>query len=253
MPTIRFACGPYGQRDSYTSQAPTLGFNAEWEDTLSGTYLLGNGYRAYSPSLMRFLAPDNWSPFDAGGLNAYGYCSGNPVMGLDPSGHADLSQLRKVPKRLLADARTERVRQTQQQTAQQRVDALRARLRQRQGDRAGAQRFRNPVAQQGTQYLPRPRSATTTPTVTQTLPTNPDRALAHSPEIQPLSLDQANALYEQLMTANGHEQTYINNLSYLAEGTEIRREYDSALTRIRAEMDRIRNLIGVETLQWFHF
>lgn len=51
------------------------------------SYLLGNGYRAYNPALMRFNSPDNQSPFGEGGLNAYAYCAGDPVNSVDPSGH----------------------------------------------------------------------------------------------------------------------------------------------------------------------
>lgn len=63
------------------------GFNAERTDPLTGCQLLGNGYRTYSPVLCRFMSRDDWSPFGAGGLNAYAYCAGDPVKGSDPSGH----------------------------------------------------------------------------------------------------------------------------------------------------------------------
>ncbi|MDE9553219.1 RHS repeat-associated core domain-containing protein [Xenorhabdus bovienii] len=62
-------------------------FNGEHWDASSSRYLLGNGYRGYSPELMRFTAPDSWSPFGAGGINAYTYCDGDPVNLSDPSGH----------------------------------------------------------------------------------------------------------------------------------------------------------------------
>ncbi|MGE8454655.1 MAG: RHS repeat-associated core domain-containing protein, partial [Pseudomonadales bacterium] len=51
-----------------------------------GWYLLGRGYRAYNPSLMRFHSPDNSAPEQAG-INPYVYCLGNPVMWQDPTGH----------------------------------------------------------------------------------------------------------------------------------------------------------------------
>ncbi|WP_277973541.1 RHS repeat-associated core domain-containing protein, partial [Pantoea agglomerans] len=63
------------------------GFNGEQADPVSGTYHLGNGYRAYSPVLMRFTCPDSLSPFGAGGINPYAYCAGDPVNFTDPSGH----------------------------------------------------------------------------------------------------------------------------------------------------------------------
>ncbi|WP_414648257.1 RHS repeat-associated core domain-containing protein, partial [Cedecea sp.] len=64
-----------------------LAFSGERLDPVSGTYHLGNGYRSYSPVLMRFTRPDSWSPFGAGGINAYAYCEGDPVNRADPSGH----------------------------------------------------------------------------------------------------------------------------------------------------------------------
>lgn len=63
------------------------GFNGERTDLLKDTYLLGNGYRAYNPRLMRFHCPDDWSPFGKGGLNSYVYCTGDPINLADPSGH----------------------------------------------------------------------------------------------------------------------------------------------------------------------
>ncbi|KAA8693427.1 RHS protein [Pseudomonas cannabina] len=75
---------PYGHRQAL-HQLP--GFNGERPDPLTGHYLLGNGYRAYNPVLMRFNSPDSLSPFGKGGINAYGYCAGDPVNRSDPTGH----------------------------------------------------------------------------------------------------------------------------------------------------------------------
>ncbi|WP_122678219.1 RHS repeat-associated core domain-containing protein [Pseudomonas viridiflava] len=75
---------PYGHRLQGT-QVP--GFNGERADPVTGHYLLGNGYRAFNPVLMRFNNPDTLSPFGRGGLNAYAYCLGDPVNRIDPSGH----------------------------------------------------------------------------------------------------------------------------------------------------------------------
>lgn len=36
---------------------PLLGYTGEWLDRATGGYALGNGYRWYLPSLMRFAAP----------------------------------------------------------------------------------------------------------------------------------------------------------------------------------------------------
>lgn len=51
-------------------------------------YFLGNGYRVFTPSLMRFLSPDSLSPFGIGGINSYCYCMGDPVNRTDATGHA---------------------------------------------------------------------------------------------------------------------------------------------------------------------
>ncbi|WP_434626814.1 RHS repeat-associated core domain-containing protein [Chromobacterium sp. CV08] len=64
-----------------------LQFNGERSDPANWQYHLGNGYRAYSPALMRFRCPDSLSPFGAGGVDAYAYCAGDPVNRADPSGH----------------------------------------------------------------------------------------------------------------------------------------------------------------------
>jgi RHS repeat-associated protein len=58
---------------------------AHWDRVLPA-YVLGNGYRSYLPSLMRFSAPDLLSPFDAGGIHPYVYCGDDPVNRQDPSG-----------------------------------------------------------------------------------------------------------------------------------------------------------------------
>jgi RHS repeat-associated protein len=68
------------------------GFNGQRPDPVSGHSHLGNGYRAYTPVLGRFTAPDSMSPFGAGGINPYAYCAGDPVNRADPSGHFSLGQ-----------------------------------------------------------------------------------------------------------------------------------------------------------------
>ncbi len=75
---------PYGHSNPI---AHLPGFNGQHPDPITGHYLLGNGYRAFNPVLMRFNSPDSLSPFGKGGLNAYAYCAGDPVNRNDPSGH----------------------------------------------------------------------------------------------------------------------------------------------------------------------
>ncbi|WP_460318719.1 RHS repeat domain-containing protein [Pseudomonas ogarae] len=77
---------PYGHRVDEASIRSHLGYNGERRETQTGWYLLGKGYRAFNPLLMRFHSPDSWSPFGEGGLNAYAYCEGDPGK-VDPSGH----------------------------------------------------------------------------------------------------------------------------------------------------------------------
>lgn len=84
------AYSAYGERSARPGSTGKLGFNGQVFETHIGWYLLGNGYRAYNPRLMRFHSPDSWSPFRRGGLNPYMYCVGDPVNRSDPTGHAPL-------------------------------------------------------------------------------------------------------------------------------------------------------------------
>ena len=92
------AYNPYG----HSAELPVLhlmaGFNGERRDPLSGHYLLGNGYRAFNPALMRFNSPDSLSPFGDGGINAYAYCGGDPVNREDPTGHMPFNPLKFFKK-----------------------------------------------------------------------------------------------------------------------------------------------------------
>ena len=86
--------GPHGQQAPISAVTDTIanpGFNGERRDPAWGYYHLGNGYRAYNTALMRFTAPDEWSPFGAGGINAYSYCDGDSINYIDPTGHVRLS------------------------------------------------------------------------------------------------------------------------------------------------------------------
>lgn len=74
--------------------ASLLRFSGQRKESATGHYLLGNGYRAFNPVLMRFHSPDSLSPMGAGGINCYAYCGGDPVNNTDPSGHMLLPQVR---------------------------------------------------------------------------------------------------------------------------------------------------------------
>lgn len=63
------------------------GYNGLLHEAGTQWQLLGNGYRAYNPALMRFHASDSMSPFGRGGINAYAYCGNDAVNRVDPSGH----------------------------------------------------------------------------------------------------------------------------------------------------------------------
>ncbi|NIF17347.1 RHS repeat-associated core domain-containing protein [Pantoea sp. Cy-639] len=76
---------PYGYRPLSTGFTK-IGFTGQLLELRGGHYLLGNGYRAYNPVLMRFHSPDHLSPFGRGGINAYTYCEGDPVNWRDLSG-----------------------------------------------------------------------------------------------------------------------------------------------------------------------
>ncbi|WP_150802472.1 RHS repeat-associated core domain-containing protein, partial [Pseudomonas fluorescens] len=89
--TNHIAYSAYGYQSARQEVMTRLGFNGELREMHTSWYLLGNGYRAYNPRLMRFHSPDKLSPFGAGGLNAYMYCGGEPVMNSDPTGHTFFS------------------------------------------------------------------------------------------------------------------------------------------------------------------
>ena len=82
---------PYGHRLVENGLLSLLGYNGERPDPVTGHYLLGNGYRAFNPVLMRFNSPDSFSPFDRGGLNPYAYCLGDPINLRDPQGHIPIA------------------------------------------------------------------------------------------------------------------------------------------------------------------
>ncbi|EJN18583.1 RHS repeat-associated core domain protein-containing protein [Pseudomonas sp. GM78] len=84
---------PYGHRGAENGLLSLLGFNGERPDPVTGHYLLGNGYRACNPVLIRFNSPDRLSPFEQGGLNSYAYCWGDPINLDDPTGRSPWGRL----------------------------------------------------------------------------------------------------------------------------------------------------------------
>lgn len=86
----RHAYTAYGFTATAPSSQAVLGFNGEHLQAETSLYILGAGYRIYSPTLLRFYSADNLSPFSTGGLNTYAYCSGDPVNRVDPTGHSGL-------------------------------------------------------------------------------------------------------------------------------------------------------------------
>ncbi|WP_137808152.1 RHS repeat-associated core domain-containing protein [Pseudomonas sp. G(2018)] len=78
---------PYGYCSTGSDLTSLLAYKGERPDSVIWHYLLGNGYRAYNPVLMRFNRSDSLSPFGEGGVNPYAYCLGDPINRYDPNGH----------------------------------------------------------------------------------------------------------------------------------------------------------------------
>lgn len=92
---------PYGTRKvNVTTTA--LGYMGEFFDSVLSAYLFGKGYRIYSPSCMRFMKPDESSPFERGGINAYSAFSGDPINKIDPDGHQVRAALKPQPESMIA-------------------------------------------------------------------------------------------------------------------------------------------------------
>ena len=85
----------YGYR-APSDTAPALGFNGEYLNSNLPLYLLGNGHRSFTPALMRFQSPDSLSPFEAGGINPYCYCGGDPINRSDPTGRSWMSPFKGI-------------------------------------------------------------------------------------------------------------------------------------------------------------
>ncbi|WP_082435159.1 RHS repeat-associated core domain-containing protein [Pseudomonas sp. NBRC 111123] len=84
----------YGYAEPVTQHM--LAFTGEHLNAANGGYMLGQGYRSYSPALMRFRSADSWSPFGQGGVNAYAYCGNDPINHTDPTGHRVAQRFRRL-------------------------------------------------------------------------------------------------------------------------------------------------------------
>jgi RHS repeat-associated protein len=106
----------YGHRAQDAAVSGSLGYNGQRREEVTGGYLLGNGYRAFSPVLMRFNSPDSLSPFGEGGVNAYAYCEGDSINNVDPSGHTPwtmfMASIKRNPALNTTHARYEAKRQS---------------------------------------------------------------------------------------------------------------------------------------------
>ncbi|RFQ04854.1 RHS repeat-associated core domain-containing protein [Pseudomonas putida] len=75
----------YGERQDDNGMHCLLAFNGELREEATGCYLLGSGYRAYTPE-HGFNSPDSMPPEEVG-INPYLYALGNPIKWGDPTGH----------------------------------------------------------------------------------------------------------------------------------------------------------------------
>lgn len=95
----KFSLDAFGYHHERQTRRSNVAFNGDLLERMPIVYLLGNGYRAYSPVYRAFQSPDALSPFGPGGVNSYAFCVGDPLNLRDPSGHAPLSEfLRRVLK-----------------------------------------------------------------------------------------------------------------------------------------------------------
>lgn len=223
---------PYGLKP-IDQQGVKLAFNGETADPLTGNYLLGNGYRAFSPTLMRFLAPDSWSPFGKGGLNTYAYCVGDPVNNVDPGGHAVFNRIRRhavvltpdgppphdVPPPQTAQHLNRSLNRQRLQTG--RSDPLTP-PQQIQQPRAN----RNPLANGGRMPFEYRR--------------NPG-----------VPLSEVVTLANELMESKLHLARAPEYLKHVHD-SQMRADYRADLDRIRSEVPTQQNRLNVAMVRWFH-
>ncbi|MBA6131413.1 MULTISPECIES: RHS repeat-associated core domain-containing protein [Pseudomonas] len=226
---LRAYC-PYGHHRNQVSKVSMLGFNGEREDSLTGNYLLGNGYRAYSPGLRRFLAPDSWSPFGKGGVNAYSYCAGDSINDVDPDGHAGFNRIRRHPTILTADA-------PPPQTAQHLNRSLN-----RQRLQTGNNSHTDPSPPTPNNQQPR---ANRNPLA------NGGRMPFEDRRNPSVTLGEVVTLARELHEANlalARAPEYLKQL----HNPEMRSEYLASLARIRREVPKQEDRVNRAMASWFH-
>ncbi|WP_411703556.1 RHS repeat-associated core domain-containing protein [Edaphovirga cremea] len=86
-PTATLQAGMFIEPHTTIMNNISLGYTGQRRSALSGSYVLGNGYRGFNPVVKRFASQDTMSPFGPGGVHGYAYCGSNPVNHADPSGH----------------------------------------------------------------------------------------------------------------------------------------------------------------------
>ncbi|WP_434555304.1 RHS repeat-associated core domain-containing protein [Pseudomonas putida] len=219
----------YGYSTGVSSAQILLGFNAEPIDTSTGYYPLGNGYRLYSPVIMRFVAPDSWSPFGKGGVNTYGYCAGDPINNLDPDGHVVAQPLRRHAVILKSDDPTP-------QTAQHLNQSLN-----RQRLQTGRNSHSDPLTQ--------PPQAQQPPANGNPL-ANGGRMPFEDRRNPSVPLSEVVTLANELAGAKQSLAAPVDLA--LVHDPEMRADYLADLTSIRSEVPKQEARLNIAMVSWFH-
>jgi len=219
----------YGYSTGVSSAQILLGFNAEPIDTSTGYYPLGNGYRLYRPVIMRFVAPDSWSPFGKGGVNTYGYCAGDPINNLDPDGHVVAQPLRRHAVILKSDDPTP-------QTAQHLNQSLN-----RQRLQTGRNSHSDPLTQ--------PPQAQQPPANGNPL-ANGGRMPFEDRRNPSVPLSEVVTLANELAGAKQSLAAPVDLA--LVHDPEMRADYLADLTSIRSEVPKQEARLNIAMVRWFH-
>lgn len=218
---------PYGHRQEGLSHQQLLGFNGELLERHSQTYQLGNGYRPYSPRIMRFIAPDSWSPFGDGGVNAYGYCTGDSINNVDPDGHAAFNRLRRHAVILTSDV-------PPPQTAQRLNHSL------------NRQRLETGRSDPST-----PPPQTQQPRVNRNPLANGGRMPFEDRRNPSVTLSEVVTLANELVGARQSLARAPVFLKYVHD-PGMRADYLADLARIRSEVPKQQDRLNMAMIRWFH-